>query len=133
MRIKVENATYDVEVDVIGGEAMPEPASAGVAGVAVAAPVLPSTPATPTALAGKVTPETVTLHIAGKILALHVKPGDRVRSGETLLDFQASGHLNPAGCTLAGAVHSPIGGTVQEVMVRPGQDVPANAPLLRIG
>lgn len=127
LRIKVENATYDVEVDVIGGEPVAEPA------VASAAPVLPSTPATPTALAGKVTPETVTLHIAGKVLALHVKPGDRVRAGETVLDFQASGHINPAGCTLAGAVHSPIGGTVQEIMVRPGQDVPANAPLLRIG
>lgn len=127
LRIKVENATYDVEVDVIGGEPVAEPV------VASAAPVLPSTPATPTALAGKVTPETVTLHIAGKVLALHVKSGDRVRAGETVLDFQASGHINPAGCTLAGSVHSPIGGTVQEIMVRPGQDVPANAPLLRIG
>ncbi len=59
--------------------------------------------------------EIVEAPLAGKILQVHVKVGDRVNEGDTLCTLEA--------LKMENAIVSPVSGTVKEIRVVPGQAV----------
>ncbi len=62
--------------------------------------------------------------LSGKIVSLKCKVGDRVKSGDVLLVFEAMKMEND--------IFSPINGVVREVFVSEGDTVSKGDPLMRI-
>lgn len=61
--------------------------------------------------------ETVTAPLAGKIIKVHVKAGDRVNEGDEVCTMESMKMEN--------TLYSPVSGTVTEVRVAPGQFIQA--------
>ena len=59
--------------------------------------------------------ETIGVPITGKIIAVNVKPGDKVKEGDILCTLESMKMENP--------ILSPVDGTVKEVGVQPEQVV----------
>lgn len=110
--ITVQGVQYEVDVQVLE-----EGASApGAPARPAEAPSAASTPPTPTG--GEVKSP-----IAGSVLDVKVKPGDRVEAEEPLLVLEAM--------KMESVVYSPQAGTVREVLVKAGDSVTAEQTLVR--
>jgi glutaconyl-CoA/methylmalonyl-CoA decarboxylase subunit gamma len=59
--------------------------------------------------------ETIEVPISGKIIAVNVKPGDKVKEGDVLCTLESMKMENP--------ILAPVDGTVTEVGVKPEQVV----------
>ncbi|MCS7197476.1 MAG: biotin/lipoyl-binding protein [Candidatus Bipolaricaulota bacterium] len=68
--------------------------------------------------------EIVEAPLAGKILQIHVRVGDRVAEGDTLCTLEA--------LKMENAIVAPISGTVKEIRISPGQAIKAGEPMIVI-
>ncbi len=59
--------------------------------------------------------ERVEFPIAGKIISVNVKEGDRIKEGDTICMLESMKMENP--------IMSPVDGTVKEIKLTPGQVV----------
>jgi glutaconyl-CoA/methylmalonyl-CoA decarboxylase subunit gamma len=118
LRIKLEGQLYDVEVDVL-----PDAASASVAAPEVDELERADYPPPPP----DVRPQDLILHspIAGLIVAIEVKPGQRVRQDETVILIEAM--------KMQICIGAPLDGTVEEIHVKPGDSVLPGQLLCTLG
>ena len=116
LKITVNGVSYDVQVEEVGGSV---PAPSAPSAPAPAAPAVSAAPKAP--VAG----ETVNSPMPGTVLDVQIKPGDYVKSGDTLLVLEAMKMEN--------AIVAPKDGKVVEVYVIKGQTVESGTPLVTIG
>ena len=109
LKITVNGVAYDVQVEEVGSDS---------------APSAPSAPA-PAAPKAPVAGETVNSPMPGTVLEDQIKPGDYVKSGDTLLVLEAMKMEN--------AIAAPKDGKVVEVYVIKGQTVESGTALVTIG
>ncbi|MDR3229007.1 MAG: acetyl-CoA carboxylase biotin carboxyl carrier protein subunit [Puniceicoccales bacterium] len=129
IRITVEGKTYDVTVEVVGesatvtniAAAAPAPvAAAPVAAAPAPAPAPAAAPRPAAAGAGD-----VLCPIAGTVVSVDVKVGQKVNTGDKVLTLEAMKMNNIVGATAAG--------TVTAIHVAVGQSVQEGQPLLSVG
>ena len=118
LKITVNGVAYDVQVEEVSGDS----AATAPAATVPAAPKAPAAPAAPKA---PVAGETVNSPMPGTVLEVQIKPGDYVKSGETLLVLEAMKMEN--------AIAAPKDGKVVEVYVIKGQTVESGTALVTIG
>ncbi len=116
LRITVEGKTYDVEVEVLGGETVSAaPAAARAVPAAAAAPAAPA-PAAPVAPAAPAASGSgVPCPIAAVVVSVDVKPGQQIKEGDKLVTLEAM-KMNTF-------VFAPRSGTIDQVLVSAGQSV----------
>jgi biotin carboxyl carrier protein len=85
-------------------------------------------PSLPPAVPG---PHDVSIHLAARIQDVHVKVGDAVRVGDAILDLEVT-MANHGKLPFAGTMHTRFAGVITDVLVRPGDTVGPNQPLVRI-
>lgn len=145
LRVKIDNQTFDVEIAdpqarpviaVVDGETFevwPEAIQAAVptAPAAPVVPVVPVAPVAPAVEAPKAAPgpcapvdasKAVNAPIPGVIVAVLVKPGDKVKSGQELCTLEAMKMKN--------AIRSQREGTIGTIHVAVGDQVRHGQPLL---
>lgn len=123
-KITVDGKAYEVTVEettpgAIGAPPVSLPAPTAVA--AAPAPA-PATPAPSPAAAGG---GDVASPLAGTVVEVHVKVGDQVSQGQTVITLEAMKMNTTVAATRAG--------TVQSVAVQAGASVAEGQPLLSIG
>lgn len=126
LRVTVDGKAYDVLVEILDEGGAPAPARpaahpAHVESAHVSAPAA-STPARsggPAAAAGDVPSP-----LAGKVVSLDVKPGQQVEANAQLLTLEAM-KMNTY-------VFAPAAGTVQEILVTPGDAVEEGQVLVKM-
>ena len=115
LRITREDVSYEVEVEVLEGDApgavvsAPSPVSQPAP---AAAPV--ARPSTPQPSAGS-DDKVCKSPIAGTIISLKVKPGDKVAVNQTLMIMEAM--------KMETNIASPVAGVVKTIHVKPGDAV----------
>lgn len=138
MKIKVENETYEVEIDdletrpvlaKVNGETFevfPEEAQVAMPVETTSTPAKPAaTPARPApkpAAVAAVTGKSVVAPIPGVIENVSVREGEEVKSGQELLILEAMKMKN--------SIRSPRDGKIERVYVSAGDQVPYNHVLL---
>ncbi len=133
LRITVGDKVYEVTVEVLDEDHRttastppPQPsstASAPISSASASAPTPPPQPK-PAAPAADGAGDVVS-PLAGKIVAVDVKPGSQVEEGDQILTLEAM-KMNTY-------VYAPFSGKVTEVLVSPGEGVEEGQLLLRIG
>lgn len=68
--------------------------------------------------------EIVEAPLAGKVLQIHVKVGDRVTEGDPLCTVEA--------LKMENAIIAPVSGTVKEIRISPGQAIKAGEAMIII-
>ena len=131
-KITVSGKVFDVSVEEIGG-------APGVAAVQSAAPVAEpaSVPAPAPAPAAAPTPvpapppaaapsggEDITAPMSGKVISINVSVGDRVKSGQLLLVFEAMKMENE--------LFAPSDGTIAKIHVAVGATLEVGAPVITL-
>lgn len=117
LRITVEDVSYEVEVEILEGDApgavvaAPSQASTPVAAAAAAPVARPSAPH-PT---GGTSDNVCRSPIAGTIIQMKVKPGDKVAVNQTLMIMEAM--------KMETNIASPVAGVVKTIHVKPGDAV----------
>lgn len=69
--------------------------------------------------------EIVEAPLAGKIMQVHVKPGDKVNEGDLLCTIES--------LKMENSILAPVSGTIQEVRISPGQAIKAGEAMITIG
>ncbi|MFQ5435461.1 MAG: biotin/lipoyl-containing protein, partial [Anaerolineae bacterium] len=67
----------------------------------------------------------VTTPMPGRITAIHVREGDAVKAGDTVLVVEAMKMENP--------VHAPVSGAIQAIHVAEGDNINPDECLMEIG
>lgn len=128
LRVIVGDKTYEVSVEVLGeDQSVPSapsspPSASPVSSTPVEAPA-PTPPPAPRPSGGGGSGD-VTSPLAGKIVAVDVKPGHQVEEGDQIITVEAM-KMNTY-------VYAPVSGKVTEVLVSPGEGVEEGQLLLRI-
>lgn len=121
-RITVDGHPYSVTVEELGGTPhaeAPRPARVEPPGALAVTPA-PAPPAVaPAAAAGAVVSS-----LGGVVERIHVKPGDQVAAGDTLVTIEAMKMKN--------AIVAPGGGTVSAISVAVGETVDSGQILLTL-
>lgn len=125
--ITVNGQAYEVEVEEVGGAAVPATPKAAAP---VAAPAPKAAPAPAAAPAPKAAPvpagaATVSAPMPGKILSINVKAGDSVKRGDVLLILEAMKMQNE--------IMAPADGKVADVRVTAGQTVSTGDAMVVLG
>ena len=129
LKVTVEGKSYEVEVEITDvGHAPTAPAQVVARTAPAAAPAPAAKPAAPApkptapvaAGAGEVNSP-----MAGTILAITVKVGDKVNAGETVMVLEAM--------KMETNLAAPATGTIKEILVAAGQAVQAGQKLLVVG
>ncbi|MEM7681006.1 MAG: biotin/lipoyl-containing protein [Planctomycetota bacterium] len=124
MRITVNGAAYDVEVEVLDDTpGIPAAGSPAIAPAAAPPPAAPARSAPAPSAAPKSAVGEVASPIAGNVLDVKVKAGDTVALNDTLLVLEAM--------KMESNVASPQAGVVAEVLVKSGDAVTQGQPLVR--
>jgi biotin carboxyl carrier protein len=124
LRITIENRVYEVLVEIVGDGATPAPAAPASAAPAVVAPPAASPAPAPRPVAAAAGSGEIASPLAGKVVSIEVKPGQRVAAGATLVTLEAM-KMNTY-------VYAPRDGVVAALLVNPGDGVEEGAPLLRL-
>lgn len=141
LRVKIDNQTFEVEIAdlqarpviaVVDGESFevwPEEMQASlpapVAAAPVAAPIAPAAPAAPKPAAAPAAVDAskaVTAPIPGVIVAIAVKPGDKVKVGQELCTLEAMKMKN--------AIRAQREGTIGTVFIAVGDQIRHGQALL---
>lgn len=135
LRVKIDNESYEVEVEDIKArpilakvdgetfEVWPEEVQAPVAAASSApAPSAPAAPAVTQAAPVQGGAKTVPAPIPGVILSLSVREGDSVTNGQELLILEAMKMNN--------AIRASRDGTIARIHVGPGDHVKHGQPLM---
>jgi len=129
LKITVHGVAYEVDVQVLDAKdemtpsaGSPLPPAPVAAPVAAAAAPAPTQAAPPAASAGPAAAGAVASPIAGTVLEVKCKPGDRVAQGQDLLVIEAM--------KMETAISAPAAGTVKAVPVAAGDSVRENQTLV---
>jgi len=134
LRVTVDGKVYEVTVEALDEcadtgmlpAAMPHPPAP--APLPAAAPAARTTPSAPAPAPRGTTPATgpgdIRSPLAGKVVAIGVKPGDHVTEGQQVLTLEAM-KMNTY-------IYAPKAGQVTAVRVQPGDAVEEGAPLIAI-
>ena len=123
LRVTVDGKAYDVLVEILDdGEAPSRPSAhpAHVESAHVSAPPTAAASRTPASAA----PGDVPSPLAGKVVSIDVKPGQKVEAGAQLLTLEAM-KMNTY-------VFAPTAGTVQEILAAPGEAVAEGQVLVKM-
>ena len=123
LRVTVDGKAYDVLVEILDdGEAASRPSAhpAHVESAHVSAPPTAAASRTPASAA----PGDVPSPLAGKVVSIDVKPGQKVEAGAQLLTLEAM-KMNTY-------VFAPAAGTVQEILAAPGGAVAEGQVLVKM-
>ena len=116
-RVTVEGETFLVDVDTDSVQRRTRPA--GFRAPASAPPARSSAPA-PSASSDSI----ITSPMSGKVLAIRVKPGSAVASGEEVCVVEAM--------KMEQSIRAPRAGTVKKIHVKPLDQVQIHAPLVEL-
>ncbi|MDX2114660.1 MAG: biotin/lipoyl-containing protein [Planctomycetota bacterium] len=145
LRITHEGRTFEVEAELIEG---PVPAAlAGLFSPAAAATTADSArergfvdligpeplPTPPELVPKPVEPKDLPSPIEGSITAVHVKPGDIVRTSTPIATIEVSHTIAPAKMPFVGQLRSDTAGTIRQVHVKVGDAVKIGQPIVRVG
>lgn len=123
-RITLNGKSYDVVAEVIGeeesGNPSPRPSGARPARSASAASAAPAA-SQPAAAAGE---GEVPSPLAGKVVSVDVQAGQSVKSGDQVMTLEAM-KMNTV-------VSAPQDGTVEDILVAPGDSVEEGQPLMKL-
>lgn len=124
--VNVNGASYEIEVEEITGApgAMPAPAATRTTAPAAAASASVSAPTTAES-AGLPSANNLVAPMPGNILAVNVRVGDQVTSGQTLVMLEAMKMENE--------ILAPLAGTIKAINVNVGMTVNTGDILLVIG
>jgi biotin carboxyl carrier protein len=123
LRVTVDGKAYDVLVEVLdegGAPARPAAHPAHVESAHVSAPAASA----PARAAGAAAAGDVPSPLAGKVVSIDVKPGQQVEANAQLLTLEAM-KMNTY-------VFAPGGGTVNEILVSPGDAVEEGQVLVKM-
>jgi len=125
LRVTVDGKAYDVLVEILdeGGTTAPARSSVHPAHVESAHVSAPAASA-PARTAGAAAPGDVPSPLAGKVVSLDVKPGQSVEANAQLLTLEAM-KMNTY-------VFAPAAGTVNEILVTPGDAVEEGQVLVKM-
>jgi biotin carboxyl carrier protein len=124
LKVTVDGKSYDVQVDILDDDTPNRSVGAAPrAAAAVSAPA--AAPARAAAAPVASGDGNVTSPLAGTVVKVHVKAGQSVQSGETVITLEAM-KMNTE-------IAAPCAGTVQEVAVNDGSVVGEGALLVKIG
>lgn len=125
LRITIEGKTYEVDVEVVGeenvGGGRAWPAVSVRSAAAATPPPPPPSPSAPppaAALGDVVSP------LAGTVVSIDVKSGQKVAEGDKLITLEAM-KMNTI-------VSAPAAGTVSTIHVHPGDSVEEGRPLISL-
>lgn len=124
-RITLNNKSYDVVAEIIGEEESPVPIVPRASGrssraaPAAAAPATTAPKASATAAKGDIPSP-----LAGKVVSIDVQKGATVKAGDQVITLEAM-KMNTV-------VAAPSDGTVQAILVAPGDAVEEGQPLITI-
>jgi len=121
LRVTVDGKPYEVLVEILDEPAAHEPRQAAWSAPVVSSPVSLPTAAAPT----KAPPGVVPSPLAGKIVSIEVTQGQHVEANQQLLTLEAM-KMNTY-------VFAPHAGTVESVLVKPGDAVEEGHGLVRLG
>ena len=122
-RVKVEDETFQIEVEEIGAMGTPSPVMAAPI-EEIAAPV-PRVEAQPKPVKVAAALGIITAPLPGKVSSLEVKPGDLLKRGDLLLMIEAMKMENE--------LFAPYDCTIKQVYITVGQMVETGERLLEIG
>lgn len=122
LRVTVDGKAYDVLVEVLDEDILHEPRHA--AWSAPVASVHVDSPAT-AVHASKAASDAVPSPLAGKVVSIEVKQGQRVEANQQLLTLEAM-KMNTY-------VFAPHAGVVEGILVKPGDAVEEGHGLVRLG
>lgn len=126
--VTVNGRVFEVEVERAGGKTLSRASSAprAVAPVApvAAAPVAPVAAPAPAAAPVSAGEKTVTSPMPGSIFDIKVNPGDTVKSGQVVIILEAM--------KMETEIVAPADGIVDAVLVRKGDPVETDAPLVTL-
>lgn len=120
-KVTVNGRDFDVVVEELASEGAPI-GSAPVARPALSAPA-PSRPPAPSAPTPGGAPGLVAAPMAGKVLKVSVKVGQKVKAGDVIVVLEAM--------KMETNVNAAVSGEIKEVMVADGDTVEAGAALVR--
>lgn len=125
LRVTVDGKAYDVVVEILdeGGTPGPDRPSSHTAHVESAHVSAPPV-AAPRMGRSAAAPGAVPSPLAGKVVSIDVKPGQKVEAGAQLLTLEAM-KMNTF-------VFAPAAGTVQEILVAPGDAVSEGQMLVEL-
>jgi biotin carboxyl carrier protein len=124
-RITLNNKTYDVVAEIIGEEDAPVPIvprAARRTAAAAAAPAASS--AAPKAAAAPAGKGDIPSPLAGKVVSIDVQKGASVKAGDQVITLEAM-KMNTV-------VSASTDGTVEAILVAPGDSVEEGQPLMTI-
>lgn len=122
LRVTVDGKTYDVLVEILDETGVHEPRQAAWSAPVASAHVdLPATGGS----TAKTMPGVVPSPLAGKVISIEVQSGQHVEANQQLLTLEAM-KMNTY-------VFAPHAGTVEAVLVNPGDAVEEGHGLVRIG
>ena len=121
-RVTVEGETFLVEVD--RGVARRSPARTFRPGAPAPSPISPRSGGSPTSPAPGAADGVITSPMSGKVLAIRVKPGGKVASGDEVCVVEAM--------KMEQSIRAPRAGTVKKIHVKPLQQVQIHAPLVEL-
>jgi len=113
-RIKIDGKVYEAEVEEIGSTA---PAASKQSAPPRPAPA-PSLPQQ--SLSGN----TIVAPMPGKIIAIKVSPGQKIKAGDSVLILEAM--------KMEQEIKSPLSGTVRDILVKEGETVKKEQALLSV-
>ncbi len=118
-----------VELEMVGGEpvvtSVTQPVQQQQQPAAAAAPAAPVPQQPPAACNVSADAVSINAPMPGMIISYHVKVGDQVKSGDSLVVFEAM--------KMESTMVSPCDGTVQKILKNPGDAAENGEPLLLIG
>lgn len=128
LRVTVDGRAFDVTVEILEEAGQAHPAAQAPAPVPLMATPAPAP--TPVAAAPKAAPAaggpgSIPSPLAGKVVSVDIKVGQRVEEGSQLLTIEAM-KMNTY-------VYAPKGGTVAAVLVNPGDAVEEGQALVTLG
>jgi glutaconyl-CoA/methylmalonyl-CoA decarboxylase subunit gamma len=124
LRVTVEGKAYEVLVEILEeGQAASAPVSAPIASASVSAPAAAPKPAPKPAAASSGSGD-VTSPLAGKVVSIDVKEGQKVEDGQQVATIEAM-KMNTY-------VYAGKAGTVSSVLAKAGDGVDEGAVLLKI-
>ncbi len=124
LRVTVDGKAYDVLVEILDEGAPPAPPNPGAHPAHVESAHVSAPPVSARSSAGTGGPGSVPSPLAGKVVSIEVRPGQKVEANAQLLTLEAM-KMNTY-------VFAPAAGTVKEILVTAGDAVEEGQVLVKM-